>query len=240
MSDPLAFQQSFGAALAGTPNDWAVDHAVSRALAIHRNTSFRAAAEALYDNFPVVRQLVGEEAFAACAFRYVEDFPPVDPRLCLFGDGFERFVASYEPFTDIAYLADMARLERLTIEALFAADALLFTGAAFDMARPLYLHPATRVARFDSPVAALWEAHQPDANAGALDELDWHGCQMLVTRPQDVLVAQIDEPTAAFIDACQDERPLAEAAAAAASAGGDVSAVFALLISCAAFQTQSD
>lgn len=78
-SNPADFQQSFGAALAGAENGWLADPDIARALTIHRNTSARAAQDALADNYPVVHALVGEEAFMACAAAFVLTHPQAIP-----------------------------------------------------------------------------------------------------------------------------------------------------------------
>jgi Putative DNA-binding domain len=239
MHDPAAFQHSFGAALAGMRNDWLSDPAMARALTIHRNTSARAAQDALRDNFPVTAALVGEEAFSACAAAFVEAHPPVDPRLCVFGTGFDRFLAAYRPFGELVYLPDIAALERLCTEALFAADATSFDGSSFDLHCPLPLHPATRLGRFASPAVAIWQAHQPDAVPDAISTIDWEDSIALVTRPGRLVVTALDNPTAVFVEQCKFNALLGDAATSAVDCGGDLSAIFAALILCGAFQNQA-
>jgi Putative DNA-binding domain len=239
MSDPAAFQQSFGAALAGDDNQWLNDPYVARALTIHRNTSTRAIIDALGDNYPVIRQLVGEEPFAACAAEFVDALPATDPRLCLYGKGFSDFLAAYAPFSELPYLPDIAALERLCTRSLFAADAVRFVGTMFDMERPLPLHPATYFVRFESPAVAIWQAHQPDADPDAIEAVEWERCAALVTRNDVVLVSALDDPSALFVENCNENRPLGEAAVTALEAGGDLSAIFASLILCGAFQNQA-
>jgi hypothetical protein len=238
-SDPAGFQQAFGAALAGTGPNWLTDPAIARALTIHRNTSTRAAQDALRDNYPVVRALVGEEPFLACTADFVTRHPPRDPRLCLYGDGFDRFLAAFPPFAELPYLADLATLERMCTEVLFAADTRHFDGAAFDLDRPLLLHPAARFARFGSPAVAIWLAHQPEADPEAIANIEWGGCAALVTRPHCVIAIAIDAPTAAFVECCAAGATLSHAATTASDAGGDLSTIFAALIVSGAFQNQS-
>lgn len=239
-TDPVGFQQGFGAALAGAGNAWLADPATARALAIHRNTSARAAQDALGDNYPVVRNLVGDEPFRACAAAFVTAHPPHDPRLCLYGSGFDRFVAAYPPFLALSYLPDVAALERMCTEVLFAADAEHFDGGAFDLDRPMALHPATRFARFASPAAGIWLAHQPGAEPGAFAAIAWDSCAVLVTRPHQLSAIALDEPSATFVEHCFANATLAEAATAAAAAGGDLTTIFAALIVSGAFQNQSE
>jgi hypothetical protein len=239
MPDPAAFQCSFGAALAGVDNQWLHEPDVARALTIHRNTSARAVIDALGDNYPVIRQLVGEEPFAACTAQFVEAFPAADPRLCFYGDSFSGFLAAYAPFSELPYLPDVAALERLCTLSLFAADADRFDGSVFDMELPLLLHPATYSIRFENPAVAIWQAHQPGADPDEIQEIEWESCTALVTRSDMVLVTSLDEPTALFVEKCNENCLLGEAASTAFEAGGDLPAIFASLILCGAFQNQS-
>ena len=238
MSDPATFQRAFGAALAdGEMSAWN-DRALERALRIHRNTACKAAQDALADNYPVVRALTGASPFAACAAAFVQSRPPANSRLCVYGDGFDVFLAAYAPFAELTYLRDVAWLERLVVESLFAADAVALDGKAMagglDLERALPLHPATRFGGFDSPVVDIWRAHQEDANADSLDALDWRPGAALVTRPSGaVQVTAIERPALAFLQACAAGRPLGEAALAAAA--GDLPTLFSTLIAAGAF-----
>jgi hypothetical protein len=233
MLETRAFQQAFGAMLnRGGPVQ---DPALRRALAVHRNTAAKAARDALAANYPVIEAMVGAEAFAACAHAFVERHPPADPRLCLYGEEFPAFLHLWRPFSQLGYLTAMAALERLVVEALFAPDTEPLDAAALsaelDPDAPLALHPATRIAAFDYPVASLWQAHQDDAPQ-MFATIEWGAQIVLVTRPRlRVDVRAIDAATHAFLTA----PTLGEAALAADDRGGDVSAIFAALLSLGAF-----
>lgn len=234
MLEAADFQHAFGAMLASP--DRSNDPAMRRALAVHRNTASKAARDALFANYPVTVALVGEDAFTACATSYVEIAPPREPRLCLYGDRFSPFVDAWTPFVEAPYLGAIAGLERLVTEALFAADHPPLDAAALargiDPEVTLKWHPATRVAQARVPTASVWRAHQPDAGPDAFEAIRWNPEIALVTRPGDAVeVRVIDVPTRAFLAG----RTLAEAAANAASEGGDVASIFALLLSVGAF-----
>jgi hypothetical protein len=231
------FEQHFGAALLGL--EPVVEPALARALAVHRNTGFKAAKDALADNYPVLRALCGEEAFAACVHAFVLTQPPAEPRLCLYGSGLPAFVAGWRPFDGTPWLADVATLERLAVEALFAVDAIALDGAAvtarLDPDRALTLHPAVRFARFASPAASIWLAHREDAPEGALEAIAWRPEAVLVTRPGDsLMVSALDPAGAALLEACVAGASL-RTIAAASWVGDDVAAAFSNLIATGAF-----
>ncbi len=235
MSDARAFQRAFGMLLDGgtTPED----PALRRAIAVHRNTSRKAALDALAANFPVLADMVGPDAFAACALAFIEHVPPADPRLCVYGDGFPAFVAEWPPFGDARYCAPVATLERLVVETLFAPNMVPLGSIAdgLDLDMPLALHPATRIASFDCPAASFWLAHQAGSDLD-LAAIAWRSEIALVTRPRfSVEVQVIDAATHAFLTAST----LGEAAAAAHDQGGDVAAIFATLLTAGAFASSA-
>jgi len=245
MSEPEAFQQAFALALAGEGTAGALfaDPAIVRALAVHRNTSAKAAHDALAANFPVVRALVGDDSFAGCACAFIESHPPRDPRLCFYGEGLAAFIAEYAPFSQAPYLGDVAAIERRITETLFAPDAEPLDQAEFldalDLDAPLILHPAVRFVAVASPAASIWLAHQPGAPSDALERLAWREEAALISRPGwSVQVAVIDRCALAFLTACQRGEGLGEAALAVTALDGVVSTVVASLISAGAFRAQ--
>ncbi len=215
------------------------DSDLRRAVAVHRNTSRKASLDALDANFPVLSTMVGESAFAACAWAYIDLCPPVDPRLCFYGKQFPTFVANWQPFRDFSYLEAVARLEWLVVEALFAADADPLAPAALgaepDPAMPLTLHPATRIETFACPAASYWRAHQPDSDLD-LPTVQWEPEIALVTRPGlSIELKAIDAATQAFLTA----PTIGDAALAAHELGGDVAAIFSALLLAGAFALPS-
>jgi hypothetical protein len=242
MSNLHAFQRAFATALHQSESNGFefANSSLRRALAVHRNTAAKAAQDALAANYPVTQALVGVSAFAACAAQFAASHPPRDPRLCHYGTGFAEFVESYEPFAPLAYLKDIAALERLCIEALFAADATALNGATFaggiDPHRRLALHPATRYAAFSFPAASIWLAHQGNRVADSLEAITWRGEIALITRPTtSVEVTPIDRSALVFLTASAGGQTIAESALAAFELGADLAKMFAALIAAGAF-----
>jgi hypothetical protein len=233
------FQRRFGAALAGGADARMTDLALARALAVHRNTSAKAAQEALAANYPVVRALFGDEAFFACAAAYVDRYPSREARLNAFGRNFDAFLRDYAPARGLAYLPDVGRLERLCTEALFAADAapLDLTEVALHLAEQTAprLHPAMRLQQFASPAVSIWRAHQT-LDQPAFDAIVWSAEGALVTRPAgEVRVVLADPGMLAFLRACATGADLNAAAVAADAAGADFTHLLPTLIEAGAF-----
>ncbi len=71
-------------------------------LAIHRNNFRVTLTAALASVFPAVRNLVGEECFAAIAGRFVERHPPATPVLSAYGAAFPGFLDSQPSLSGVA------------------------------------------------------------------------------------------------------------------------------------------
>jgi len=171
----LAMQENFAAA---------ISRPATGALRVYRNTVMSGAVQALRDNFPVVEQIVGTEMFEAVAVDFAATCPPRTPVLALYGSEFADWVGHQPWIADLPYLADVARVERLRIESLFASDA----EPLFDLPRQsemisarIQIHPATRFAWLSTPAMSIWLAHQqPDRR---VIEPDWKPEGALFARP---------------------------------------------------------
>lgn len=135
----------------------------NRAIAVHRNTTLKGLIDALAANYPTIVQLVGKEWFAACASEYVRTHPARSPALVLYGESFPAFLSSFEPAATLPYLFDVARIDRMWIEAHTARDAESLSArtlAGFSLTAlselRVPLHPATRIGWFKHSAATIW------------------------------------------------------------------------------------
>lgn len=207
--------------------------------AVHRNNVVVSLVDALADSYPAVQALVGEDFFRAMAAEFVRGNPPRSPVLAWYGAGFADFLEGFPPAAGLPYLADVARLEWLRVEAWHAADAdplplaeisaLLADAAALPALR-LALHPALRLLRSAHPVVSIWAAHQADDVAAALGAIDFAAAEvaLVVREGIEVAILRIEPGAAAFIGHLLDGATFGEAAAAAGAF--DLAATLALLL----------
>jgi hypothetical protein len=247
------FQDAFFAALldAAPPADGPAPLAAllrQPGFAVYRNTALRGCIDALHANFPATARVVGDEWFRAAAAIHVRAGFPRQTTLVDYGADFPAFLDEFEPARDIAWLADVARVDRLWTEVHVAADAepldptVLAGLAPDDLLRvALRPHPAARWAWFDGrPVFTLWRRNRFDPDAAG-DPLDWRGEGVLLTRPHGrfggVEAVPLGRGACAFVDACAAGASVAAAAdaALAADAGADLAAAIAALLQAAAF-----
>ncbi|MFL6753799.1 MAG: putative DNA-binding domain-containing protein [Sphingomicrobium sp.] len=176
------FQSDFAAAL---------DRPASGAMAVYRNTVVHGAVEALRANYPVVEQILGSEMFEHVAVDFASTCPPRTPVLALYGSEFADWLLHQPWIDDLAYLADVARVERLRVACLFGAEAEPLCASDVRLARHspdarLILHPAAQFAWLQSPAMSIWLAHQrPVASEIAPD---WKAEGALFARPRPFTV----------------------------------------------------
>ncbi len=198
---------------------------------------------ALEARYPVVRRLVGDDFFRGMAGAYVAAEKPRTPALIHYGVNFADFVAHFPPAAEIAFLADVARLENAWIEAYHAADADAVgiddiagrAPEAIEMLR-LRVHPAARCCASPIPPPRSGPPRKRKANRGAREV--WAAEQALVTRPDaDVFVRALPPGGFAFAEALFSGATLGEAAAHCAGEDFDPGAHLVGLIEAGTFQS---
>lgn len=198
----------------------------ARRFAVYRNNVAASLIAAIEARFPVTRRLVGDVFFRAMARAFVACNKPRTPVILHYGGDFPDFVAAFEPARELAYLADVARLESAWVDAYHAADETPLPLAALAAIEPEKLgdlkftfHPAARLLRSDHPAASIWAGHQGEE---VKPPQDWRGEETLVTRPEaDVLMRILPAGGFAFADALRRGATLGEAHSAMADAEFD-------------------
>lgn len=165
----------------------AIDAPASGAVAVYRNTIIHGAVEALRANYPVVEQILGSEMAQQVAVDFATQCPPRRPVLALYGARFAEWLEAQPWIEELSYLPDVARVERLRIESLLAADceALAAEGVQQSVeftGTPVFLHPAVRFAWLSSPAMSIWLAHQRPIVSDLA--VDWKAEGALFARPE--------------------------------------------------------
>lgn len=184
---------------------------------VYRNNVTMGLARTLESIFPAVRHFVGEAEFRGVAIDYVRAEPPASPLLFDYGRGFPDWLERVAPPQFVAFLPDLARLERLWLDAWHAGDAAPLDPAALGAIAPDRLaglcfvaHPAAAVSPARCAAVSLLRAGRgegvPPENRLAPEDA-------LITRPAlDVQVRFLPPGGAAFLAALLAGCPLGEAA----------------------------
>ena len=142
------------------------DGANDRGFAAYRANAGAIAERALAGAFPTIAALVGGESFAALARDFWQQQPPTRGDLGEWGGALADFIAANAALASEPYLADSARLDWLVHCASRAADgpdsAPALTALADHPPESLQfkLRPGCALLVSQSPVAAIWRAHQ--------------------------------------------------------------------------------
>ena len=233
----LEFQRDFAAEISGPAEG---------PMRVYRNTVLSGCVDALRANYPVVARLLGEEMFETIAAEYASIFPPRRPVMAVYGERFPDWLEKQPWIWDIAYVPDVARIERLQIEALFAADA---EPLAMDAIRSsedwlglrLSLHPATRFHWLSMPAMTIWLA-QRDGHDGDLD-IEWQAEGVLMTRPtMKLLATRLSRAGHRFLFGIRLGETVGEAAVTVATLypDTDIGSLFTCLVNSGAFAAQPD
>lgn len=216
------------------------DGDVDRRFSVYRNNVQSGLINALATSYPVVSQLVGEAFFQAMAQIFIAKFPPDNPVMSTYGSQFSDFIKSFAPADSVPYLPDIARLERLCVQAFHAADVRAVSPRLLARAlnNPdglaqlhLQLHPGVAAMHSPYAIAALWATHQPQGQIKGLDPRQPQST-LVLRHGLRVEVFAVSAGCAAFVRLIKDGNALGLAAAHALEADPDfdLSQALALLI----------
>lgn len=163
----------------------------SRRFAVYRNNVVSSLIDALADIYPVTQQLVGELFFREMALHFIREAPPTSPVLTQYGAALPDFIRQCGPVSHLPYLADVAHLEALRLQAYHAPDQepisetrlseLLLEPALLAQLR-IELHPSMQVLSSRFAAVSIWNAHQSD------EEVDLHEIKLDV--PESAIVVR--------------------------------------------------
>ncbi|NBB49405.1 DUF2063 domain-containing protein [Rhizobium sp. CRIBSB] len=212
-----------------------------RRFAVYRNNVTVSLVDALASIFPTVQNLVGEDFFRAMARLYVTANPPTSPLLFTYGVSFPAFLEGFPPAADLPFLADVARIERLWLDAFHAADAAPLDPAtlaqipAEDLAGVRFQpHPATRIARLNHAAGTIIRNDRAGISLDGVNPMAPEA--VLVTRPAfDVALEILPEGGASVLETLLAGGTLGEAFAAAEPEGADIPVLLGLALGAGAF-----
>jgi hypothetical protein len=119
------------------------------------------------------------------AVDFASECPPRTPVLALYGARFAEWLERQAWIADLPYLADVARVERLHVECLMAADADSLTAdevrSRQSAGLKIALHPSVRFDWLKTPAMSIWLAHQQAIGADIAP--DWRAEGALFVRP---------------------------------------------------------
>lgn len=202
-------------------------HVSNKRFSVYRNNVYVSLVEALRAQFPVIERLVSYDFFRSMARIYVEQNLPRSPLLFQYGRSFPDFLETFEKVEDLAYLADVARIEFARTQSYHAADASSLS--AQELAKIpaerfggaiLELHPSLRLIGSIYPIFSIWRANAGGGTAIVAGEedipsinLDQGGEDVMVLRPElQVEISFLPNGGFHFLSALKNGETIAAAA----------------------------
>jgi len=221
----------------------AMGNPAPRRYGVYRNNVVISLMEGMRAAFPAVAAIMGQESFDKVARNYIFRHPPRSPMMQALGRDFSDFLGRFPPLAEARYLADLARLERLFLDALHAADAeplapadLAALAASGDVDPVFSSHPALGLIASRWPVASLLSFREgPPAEPVDLATPEY----AMVTRPQyEVMVTAVDEASFDLATRLAAGETLGEAAGEVMERhpGFDLGGAIALFLQAGAFR----
>jgi Putative DNA-binding domain len=140
----------------------------AKRLSVYRNNVFITLETALAAVFPVVRRLVDPRFFSFATDSFIRGHFPTERCLSDYGPAFPEFLQEFPPASDVAYLADVARLEWAIHRINTAAPMMplplsVVERISEDVAGGRFsVHPGAAYLRSCYPIDMIWQANQPD------------------------------------------------------------------------------
>ena len=136
-----------------------------RRFSIHASGYVARLVEALENDFPALRRILGEGPFGSLTARYVRRFPPRSHDIGRAGERLSAFLEEDPLRAELPFLPDLARYEWALAEAFVAADSeplawsdLAALGPEAVADATFRLRPGTTLVRSSWPLLDLWGA----------------------------------------------------------------------------------
>jgi hypothetical protein len=175
---------------------------------IYANMYFYRILDSLKEDFPATLAVLGDENFHNLVTGYLLEHPPTEPSITHSGSHLAEYLHDHPMREDAPFIADLAKLERATVEVFLGPDAptldpdALRAVAVEDWpAMKLTLHPSAEILALDWRVSGLLRAvedHRPwnPAEQGAIKVLVWRAKARVFHRDLDPTEANALEAAA--------------------------------------------
>ncbi len=186
---------------------------------VYRNSGTLACVDALRSNYSRLALLMGADAFGDMARAYAARHPATRRSLVGYGGDLPDFIAEHQSEHGMAWLSDLARLDRGWLEAHLASDAsplsaeaVQHLGEAELMNSRFQLHPTLRRVSLNFDITQLWSNLEQDEPPQGQVAIAQRAAAMVFWRPEyDVLFQPADAALSAFLQAIAAGAPLSDA-----------------------------
>lgn len=185
---------------------------------IYRNNIISTLLRALFNTYPLVVSLLGEEFFKVAAKDYIRRYPSRSGNLHDYGEYFSDFLTEYAPINHLVYLSEVAIFEWYNHSLQFANDHApfnieslsQFSQNQYDALR-FVLHPASRLHQFHYPILRIVDVCKN--NIAEQLNLDHEpGENLLIMRLDfDLVIKSLSDAEFVFLACIRDNMVLSDA-----------------------------
>jgi hypothetical protein len=184
---------------------------------IYANMYFYRILDALKEDFPATLAVLGDEDFHNLVTGYLLEHPPTEPSITHSGSHLADYLRDHPMREDAPFIADLAKLERATVEVFLGPDAPALQPDALRAVAvenwptmKLKLHPSAQILALDWQVSDLLQAvedHSPwnPAKPGAIRVLVWRSNVRVFHRdldPTEAIALEAASHSATFAEIC--------------------------------------
>ena len=184
---------------------------------IYANMYFYRILDALKEDFPATLAVLGDENFHNLVTGYLLEYPPTDPSITHSGSHLAEYLRDHPMRGRAPFVADLAKLERATVEVFLGPDAPALDPDALRAVAiedwptmKLKLHPSAQILSLDWRVSDLLRAveeHRPwnPPNQDAVKVLVWRTNARVFHRdldPTEANAVGATQRSASFAEIC--------------------------------------
>ncbi|MFT5136359.1 MAG: hypothetical protein ACI8XV_001390 [Arenicella sp.] len=172
---------------------------------IYQNNVFAATREYLEEVYPAVLGLVGDQFFKQMAQVFVQNNPPSEGNVYLFGQDFDSVIVQFDALQEMPYLVDLMHYEWVLHKAYFASLANCIdpnmTEQSELLSMPLCFNPSVAIIHSKYPIYEIHRQSLPGYADEVAIELNQSQDSLIVYKQDHAVVSRIlNEDEAIFVD----------------------------------------
>jgi uncharacterized protein (UPF0276 family) len=172
---------------------------------IYQNNVFGATREYLQEVYPAVLGLVGDRFFKQMAQIFVQNKPPSEGNVYLFGDGFDSVIDEFGGLQEMPYLVDLMNYEWALHEAYFASLVNCIDPSKTEqselLSMPIRFNPSVAIIHSKYPIYEIHRQSLPGYSAEVAIELNQSQDSLIVYKQEHSVVSRLlNEDQAIFFD----------------------------------------
>jgi uncharacterized protein (UPF0276 family) len=180
---------------------------------IYQNNVFAATREYLEEVYPAVLGVVGDRFFKQMAQLFVQNKPPREGNIYLFGQDFDSVIVAFGALQEMPYLVDLMNYEWALHKAYFASLANCIDPREIEQSEllnmPIRFNPSVTLIHSKYPIYEIHQQSLPGYTAEVAIELNQSQDSLIVYKQEHAVVSRLlNEDEAIFIDVLSESESI--------------------------------